>query len=148
MGFDLTSVFEGGAAGIFKGIGDIIGKFKADPTVAMNNAQKLAELEIATKQAELQAELALTLAQTKINEIEAASTDKFTSRWRPAVGWICAGGLAYSTVIGPVLGWLGQNIFHWQTLPVLNVEVLTTTLFALLGIGGMRSFDKLKGTTK
>lgn len=148
MGFDLASIFEGGAAGIFKGIGDIISKFKADPTAAMNNAQKLAELELALKQAELDYELKLSLAQTEINKIEAGSSDKFVSRWRPAIGWICALGLLYATFLAPILDWLGHNIVGWKEPPVLNVEVLTTTLFAMLGIAGMRSFEKYKGVSK
>jgi len=147
MGFDVASIFAGGVGGIFTGIKDIIGAFKLDPTIAAANATKLAELEIAIRQAELQAEVALSQAQTKINEIEAASTDKFTSRWRPAVGWVCVVGLAYATLGCPLIGWLSQNA-GWKAPGELNVEILTTTLFALLGIGGMRSFDKLKGTSK
>ncbi len=147
MGFDIGSIFAGGAEGLFKGIRDIIGAFKADPTVVAQNAQKLAELEVAVRTAELQAEVQLTTAQTKINEIEAASTDKFAARWRPAVGWICAIGLFYATLGAPLVGWISINV-GWKPPGELNLEILTTTLFALLGIGGMRSFEKYKGVTK
>lgn len=148
MGFDLGSLFAGGIEGVLKGAKDVIGAFKADPTVMAQNAAKLAELELAIKQAELDYELKLSLAQTEINKIEAASTDKFVNRWRPAVGWICALGLLYATFLAPILDWLGHNIVGWKEPPTLNVEVLTTTLFAMLGIAGMRSFDKMKGTSR
>lgn len=148
MGFDVASIFAGGVGGIFTGIKDIIGAFKLDPTVAAANATKLAELEIAIKKAELEAEVALSQAQTKINEIEAASTDKFTSRWRPAVGWVCVAGFTYACIVNPFLAWASLNVKGWVAPPVLDTDVLQTILFAMLGIGGMRSFDKLKGTSK
>jgi uncharacterized membrane protein len=148
MGFDLGSLFAGGISGVLDGAKGIIQAFKADPTIMAQNAQKLAELELAIKQAELDYELKLSMAQTEINKIEAASSDRFTSRWRPAVGWICALGLLYATFLAPVLDWLGHNMVGWKEPPLLNVEVLTTTLFAMLGIAGMRSFEKYKGVSK
>jgi uncharacterized membrane protein len=147
MGFDLGSLFAGGIEGVLKGAKDVIGAFKADPTIVAQNAQKLAELELAIQKAEQDYELQLSLAQTEINKIEAQSTDKFVSRWRPSIGWICAAGLAYATIIGPLLSWLGANAFDWKQPPILNVEVLTTTLFAMLGIAGMRSFEKVRGVS-
>lgn len=146
MGFDLSSLFAGGIEGVLKGARDVIGAFKADPTLTMQQQGKLAEIELALKQSELDYELKLSLAQTEIDKIEAASSDKFTSRWRPAIGWICGFGLAYATFLAPLLGWLTSNVAGWKHPPTLNTDVLTTTLFAMLGIAGMRSFDKLKGT--
>ncbi len=63
------------------------------------------------------------------------------------MGWICAIGLFYAVFGDPILAWLSLN-FGWKVPPTLNVEVLTTCLFALLGFGGYRSFDKLKGTVR
>jgi hypothetical protein len=148
MGFDVGSLFAGGIEGVLKGAKDVIGAFKADPTIVAQNAAKLAELEVAIKQAELDYELKLSLAQVEIDKIEAASSDKFTSRWRPAVGWVCCLGLLYATLLAPLLGWLALNVAGWKQPPTLNTDVLTTTLFAMLGIAGMRSFDKLKGTAR
>lgn len=147
MGFDVSSIFEGGVAGIFKGVKDVVSAFKADPTVALQSQQKLAELDIAMQQAELQAEVSLAQAQMQINQTEAASSDKFSSRWRPAAGWLGVLGLAYSVIVYPLLTWGSVN-FGWKTPPPLDTNVLETLLFAMLGIGGMRSFDKLKGTSK
>jgi hypothetical protein len=143
----IEDLVKGGAEGIFSGIKGIISAFKADPTVMAQNAQKLAELEVAVEQAELQAAVALSQAQNRVNEIEAASADKFAGRWRPAIGWCCGFGLAYAFIAQPVLTWTSLN-FHWIAPPALNVDALMTLLFGMLGIGAQRSFDKLKGTTK
>ena len=147
MGFDVASIFAGGIEGLLKGVKDVVGAFKADPTVMAQNAAKLAELELAIRKAELDGEVALTQAQTKINEAEAASTDKFVTRWRPAAGWLGVAGLAYSVVVYPLLVWASTN-FGWQSPPPLNVEVLVTLLMGMLGIGTMRTVEKVQGVAK
>lgn len=148
MGFDLNSFFASGVEGVFKGLRDFVSLWKADPNKAMEYQHEIAKITLETDRAQMQLEQALSMAQTDINKIEAASQDKFVSRWRPAVGWICAFGLLYATVIAPLLDWLGHNIAGWKEPPTLNAEVLTTTLFAMLGIAGMRSFEKYKGVSK
>jgi len=145
MGFDLGSIFEGGISGIFKGVRDIVSAFKADPTVALQSQQKLAELEIAIQQAELNAEVALKQAQLEVDKVEAASGDKFASRWRPAAGWLGVIGLAYSVIFYPLLTWASLN-FAWKTPPPLNTEVLVTLLMGMLGLGSMRTYEKTQGT--
>lgn len=72
--------------------------------------------------------------QSEINKAEAASGNWFASSWRPLCGYICVGGFAYATVIAPVL--------H---LPPGNTDVLITTLFGMLGLGSLRSYEKVKG---
>src|ERR1700675_2817846 len=90
----ISDIFAGGTEGVLKGVKDIIGTFKADPL-------ELAKLNIELSKAQATLDLGLSQAQTRINEVEAASQDKFTSRWRPAVGWICGFGLAYSFIVQP-----------------------------------------------
>lgn len=137
----IEEIFKGGAEGIFSGIKGIIGAFKADPTVMAANAQKIIELEIATAQAQMQADLQIQLAQGKVNEIEAASNDKFASRWRPAAGWLGVVGLAYSVIAYPLLTWASLN-FAWKTPPPLDTSVLVTLLMGMLGLGSMRTYEK------
>jgi hypothetical protein len=72
--------------------------------------------------------------QTEINKVEAANANWFVSGWRPACGWLCVGALGYTSVVAPVL--------H---LPPGNTEVLITLLFGLLGLGSMRTIEKVKG---
>lgn len=147
MGFDLNSFFASGVEGVFKGLRDFVSLWKADPNKAMEFQNEIAKIQLETDRAQMQLEQALSMAQSDINKIEAQSADKFVARWRPAVGWICAFGLAYATILNPFFCWLSATLKLAQP-PQLNVEVLTTALFAMLGIGGMRSFDKMKGTSR
>tara|TARA_R100000908_G_scaffold64377_1_gene48117 strand:+ start:2852 stop:3253 length:402 start_codon:yes stop_codon:yes gene_type:complete len=89
------------------------------------------------------------LAQLEINKAEAASGSLFKGGWRPAVGWICAIAFAYHFVLQPiiifVLTVVGVDI---PTLPEFEMSTLLTVLGGLLGIGGLRSYEKTKGLTK
>ncbi len=147
IGGGISGLAKDAAAGIFSGIADIIGKFKADPTVSAQLAAKMNELEVELQKAQLQAEVALSDAQNRVNEAEAKSEDKFASRWRPSVGWICAFGLAYTFIVQPLLVWASLN---WKIAvpPLLNTDSLMTLLFGMLGLGAQRSWDKMKGTSK
>lgn len=81
------------------------------------------------------------LMQAVINQAEAKNKNLFVAGWRPACGWICAGALAFEYVIRPIAVALGMDI------PDINSGELMTLLLGMLGLGGMRTFDKLKGTT-
>ncbi len=150
MGFDIGSIFAGGAEGIFKGISDIIGKFKADPNIAAQSAATIAQAEAALKQAQNDYELKMALAQVEVNKIEAASSNSFTSNWRPAIGWICGAGFAYAAVLSPFLTWISFWIANGKPgpAPVLDTSTLMPVLLGMLGLGTMRSFDKMQGTVR
>ena len=79
------------------------------------------------------------IAQMDINKAEAANPNVFVSGWRPAIGWIGAAGLAYHFVLNPILVGLG-----WTSLPALD-DMLFELIFAMLGMGGLRTYEKLKG---
>ena len=103
--------------------------------------------EIATM-ADKHAQEAL-LAQLEINKAEAASGSLFKGGWRPAVGWICAIAFAYHFVLQPliifVVAIVGVDI---PDLPEFKMNTLLTVLGGLLGIGGLRTYEKQKGLTK
>lgn len=91
----------------------------------------------------------LNLAQIEVNKIEATSDNLFKSGWRPFVGWACAGSLAYSVVVRDLLNWvLGiVSMYSDKTFPVLpnpDVSLMFELLLALLGFGGLRTYEKLK----
>lgn len=136
----ISDVFAGGAEGILKGVKDVVSSFKADPL-------ELAKLEIALAQTEANLAATLSTAQTKVNEIEAASSDKFTSRWRPACGWLAASGLGYAVIVTPILTWASVN-FGITPPPHVDVTVLMELLFGLLGLAGMRTYEKYKGVAR
>lgn len=132
----LAEIFQGGAAGVFSGIKDIIGTMKADPLEVL-------KLQTAITQAEMTASVSLAQAQTKINEIEAASTDKFVTRWRPAFGWLGVAGIGYATIIHPLGVWICLNTGAVPP-PHIDTTVLMEITMGLLGLSGMRTYEKVK----
>ena len=83
--------------------------------------------------------------QTKINEIEAGHRTVFVAGWRPFIGWVCGVALAYNFVI--------RDLFIWaldpqEVPPALQMEHLMTVLLGMLGLGGLRTYEKVKDKTK
>ena len=74
------------------------------------------------------------MGQIEVNKTEAASTSLFVAGWRPAIGWGCGAALVYNTLVAP--------LFH---LGVADIGFLQTVLLAMLGMGTMRSYEKVKG---
>ena len=83
----------------------------------------------------------LSLAQLSVNK-EEAKGNWFQSSWRPAVAWICVLGMAVNFLISPLLSPLGIDV------PQADTSVMMPVLMGMLGLGGLRSFEKTKGVTK
>ena len=103
--------------------------------------------EIATM-AEKQAHEA-AMAQVEVNKAEAQHRSIFVSGWRPFVGWACGFALAYHFILAPLI-LFGVSISGHQipTLPEFDMGSLMTVLMGMLGLGGLRTFEKTKGLTK
>jgi hypothetical protein len=83
--------------------------------------------------------------QTKINEIEAQHRTVFVAGWRPFIGWVCGVALAYNFVIRDLFVWALQP----ETVPpALQMEQLMTVLLGMLGLGGLRTYEKIKDKVK
>ena len=84
--------------------------------------------------------------QIEINKAEASSTSLFVAGWRPFIGWMCALAVFYAWICRPIVNdvfiWTGEGTF---SLPDLQIEGLLTLLCALLGIAGLRTYEKVKG---
>ena len=103
--------------------------------------------EIATL-AEKQAHEA-ALAQVEVNKQEAQHKSIFVAGWRPFTGWVTAFALAYHFIIAPfILFATAIAGIEIPELPSFDMETLTTILLGMLGLGGMRSFEKFKGVSK
>tara|TARA_R110000787_G_scaffold276255_3_gene385166 strand:- start:1558 stop:1953 length:396 start_codon:yes stop_codon:yes gene_type:complete len=89
------------------------------------------------------------LAQLEINKAEAASGSVFKGGWRPAVGWVCASAFAYHFVLQPILLFVvALTGTELPTLPEFDMGTLLPVLGGMLGIGGLRSYEKKQGLTK
>ena len=117
--------------------GKIIERMFPDPA-----AKAAAEMEL-LKIAQA-GELQTVLAQLEINAKEAAHPSVFVAGWRPFVGWCCGAGLAYATIGHNLLAWAAAAK-GWPAPPAVDVDVLIYTLGGLLGIGGLRTLEKVKG---
>lgn len=103
--------------------------------------------EIATL-AEKQAHQA-QLAQIAVNKAEAQHRSIFVSGWRPFVGWVTAAALAWHFLVAPIVLFTATLVgIEIPELPNFDMETLTTILLGMLGLGGLRSFEKFKGLTK
>lgn len=83
-------------------------------------------------------------SQGEITKIEAQSKSLFIAGWRPSIGWICSIGLALHFIIFPLLRWFTLLINHPVETPHIEAGALISLVLALLGIGGMRTYEKKK----
>jgi len=83
-------------------------------------------------------------AQIEVNKVEAGSTNLFVSGWRPFVGWTCGVALCYHFVLQPFLMFVLSSTGNPMELPVFHMETLTTVLMGMLGLGGLRTYEKVK----
>ncbi len=91
----------------------------------------------------------LQLAQLDINKTESANVSIFVSGWRPAIGWICGFSLCYAAIIEPIARFIASVVFAYAgSFPVINTDITMQILMGLLGLAGMRTFEKHKGVTK
>jgi hypothetical protein len=91
----------------------------------------------------------LARGQLEINKAEAAHRNIFVAGWRPFIGWTCGIALFWHFVGLPitlfVVSWMAIEI---PELPAFEMETLMTVLMGMLGLGGLRTFEKFKGITK
>lgn len=119
---------------------DLIGRFFPDKTEA-------AKVEAEFLRMAAEGELKQVIGQLEINAREASHPSVWVAGWRPFFGW--AGGVAflYATIVQPLLSWYGA-IKGWPAPPSLNGDLLWTVITGMLGIGGLRTYEKAKGVTK
>jgi hypothetical protein len=116
---------------------------KVLPDKAANDAAKA---QLITMQ--LNGDIQAQLAQIDVNKTEAAAQSIFVAGWRPFVGWTCGSGLAYSAIVQPFMQFLlvaFHSNFDPAKLPVINTTELITLLGGLLGLGAMRTVEKVQG---
>lgn len=119
--------------------GKVIDRIWPDP-------EKAAQAKLELFKLQQSGELQQIAGQLEINKEEAKSANLFVSGWRPAIGWVCGLALTYTYLIYPLLLWAGALWFPNISPPKLgNDGMLYELLLGMLGLGGMRTFEKVKG---
>jgi len=113
---------------------ELISKFIQDP-----NEKAKAEFEL-LKMTQA-GELSVTLKQLEINLAEAQSSSLFKGGWRPFVGWGCGFGFLWATIFHNVVEWIAV-IYGLPLPPPVDTDLLIYTLGGLLGIAGLRTYEK------
>ena len=118
-------------------VAGILDKFVADKDLKVKLQH---ELETAIHSA--------NLAQLEVNKAEAAHKSVFVAGWRPFVGWVCGVALAYHFILAPLLQFSFALAGMEQELPEFDFSQLSTVLMGMLGLGGLRTFEKMKGVSR
>ena len=118
--------------------GKLIDRMWPDPAQAATAKLELIKLQQS-------GDLAQMTGQLEINKVEAANANIFVSGWRPAIGWVCALALLYQYLIRPLAVAVFAAIGHpLPVMPGLD-ENLWQLMMAMLGMGGLRTFEKVQG---
>jgi hypothetical protein len=118
----------------------ILDRFIPDP------AEKAkAEMEMLRMAAD--GELKQVIAQLEINAKEAQHPSVWVAGWRPGAGWMGVGGFGYAVILQPLLTWVA-SIQGWPAPPAIDTDLLWVVLSGMLGIGGLRTFEKARGVTR
>lgn len=122
------------------GIGNkLIDHFFPDANQAAAAKLKLLEMQ-------QNGDLQVMASQMDINKIEAQNPSLFVSGWRPFIGWVCGISLTYAAIIEPVSRFIAKVLFHYTSeFPVIDTTLTLQILLGLLGLAGMRSWEKKEG---
>jgi len=126
---------------VLPAVTDIVGRFLPE------DKEERAKAERAIK-AQLTAHLAqVDLAQIDVNKLEARG-NWFQSSWRPLTGWTCAASLAWTYLLQPMASFVLAQTGHLVDLPALDMSQMMPILLGMLGLGGLRSWERTKGVGK
>jgi len=123
-------------------IGDVIGRFLPEDKEAAAKAKQEIEQQLTTHLAQID------LAQLEINKAEASHRSIFVAGWRPFIGWSCGFALAYTYVIQPIAVFALAQSGYLIDLPTLSMSEMMPVLMGMLGLGGLRTFEKFKHVSK
>lgn len=140
MSINILGTLAGGAlAQPIEAVGNVLDKlFTSDD-------EKLSRQEALARLAQQPA-----LAQIELNKIEAAHRSVFVAGWRPFIGWVCGLGLAWAFIGHPLFEWI---VAVWLpargiVAPVLITDHMVELVIAMLGLGGLRTFEKIAGRAR
>jgi hypothetical protein len=153
----IAEVFAGLGSGVLQGLGTLAKDLRTAITgaeaIPAETQGKLLEIAAQVEAIKQTADFELQKAQIAINAIDAQSGSSYRGGWRPLAGWAAVFAVVVYPIIQVVMPWgiatagviLGKDVSHLPILPTLPASTQADLLWALLGLGGLRSFDKLKG---
>lgn len=112
-----------------------------------NPAEK-ARVELEMKNQLMAAVIAESQGQLEVNKNEASHPSVFVAGWRPAIGWICAFGFAWQFLITPIALWIMAMTGSTVILPSIDVQALYSLTMGMLGMGALRTYEKMKGVAR
>lgn len=132
--------------GLIAAVVPLIDKLIPDPQAAAEAKLKALQMAQDGELAWLDANVKTALGQMEVNKEEARDPSLFKSGWRPAVGWLCVAGFGYMAILRPLLPWVATVAgLQVPPLPTIDTAEIGALLFGMLGLGGMRSFERAKG---
>lgn len=135
-------------SGLVGGVKDVVSEVIVDKDKRNEIEASLERLRLEAEDKAEQRIHDARIAQIEVNKEEAKSEKLFVAGWRPAVGWICALGLAWATVLQPLFSWFSTVSFGYTgAFPEIDSTLLIFVLGGILGIGSMRSFEKVRGVS-
>lgn len=121
-------------AGIIEAVGSVAGDL-----ITTDKERLAAEIEMR------KLDMAIDLAQIEVNKEEAKSQSVFVAGWRPAIGWTCGLAFAYAAVFEPMLRFAAQVWFGYEgKFPAIDTDLTMQVLFGILGLGALRTAEKVK----
>jgi|TARA_R100000808_G_scaffold23747_1_gene53134 hypothetical protein len=121
---------------------DVVDRFLPEDKEAKAKAKRDIEEKLTNHLAQID------LAQLEINKHEASHRSIFVAGWRPFIGWSCGIALAWTYVATPILQFVLAQTGHLIDLPALDMTQMMPVLMGMLGLGGLRTFEKFKKVSR
>jgi len=121
---------------------EVAGRFLPEDKEKRAAAEREIEAQLTTHLAKID------LAQLDINKTEAAHRSVFVSGWRPFIGWSCGAAMALNFIVFPLASFVLAQTGHLVELPTLDMSEMMPVLMGLLGLGGLRTVEKIKQVSK
>ena len=153
-----ADLMSGGVEGLAKGAGQLVKDIRTaitgkEPLSAEMQAAILARADAMEAAAQSMEALAAQ-GQIDLNKIDAQGGSMFKGGWRPAIGWVCVAGLAYTFLARPIVPWIIQvgaivsgSVAVLPPMPALDMKELMALVMALLGFGGFRMVERIKNVS-
>jgi len=131
--------------GLLPVLGNLLDRLLPDQKASDAAKLEVMRMAQAGELAQLDAELKVATGQIEVNKVEAASQSLFVAGWRSFIGWTCGAAFAFKFILGPSAVVVMAMAGHPITLPVFDFAEMSTVLMGMLGLGALRTVEKVKG---